>query len=470
MMRFNLLDILRAEAGPVRASELAERHGVSYPTVWRAVKAADQAVAQWKDGRVSYLAAARDPFQLPVRAVRPDGGVDTLESIILLASGGTRWVDWRGQPRLFEGLPPDVAHARPQGFLGRAFAHRHAAEYRVARNPDDWSDDDVLRMLSKLGDDLPGDLIVGEAAFQRYLLSDPATQAVDFTDLDRAFPEFAARAIAGEAPGSSPGGEQPKFTAVIRDAAGDLRHVIVKFSPTLSGDAPAAATRWADLLACEAIALEVLDEGGFDVARSHLLDAGERRFLISERFDRVGATGRRGLISLGAIDDEYFGQRTTTWVGAAYRLEHAGMVSPESAEQLATLYAFGVLIANSDMHYGNASLQQNRVDGAAFPMSLAPVYDMLPMLYAPQRTEVRPVDFRPAVAITGLGAHALRHAAELAQEYWARCAESPWLSSAFREIATRNRDIVEGTEQSAPRSVDGLRPAHEAPLRSSPRG
>ena len=206
------------------------------------------------------------------------------------------------------------------------------------------------------------------------------------------------------------------------------------------------------------------------MAHSNLLDAGGRRFLISERFDRVGATGRRGLISLGAIDDEYFGQRTTTWVGAAYRLEHAGMVSPESAEQLATLYAFGVLIANSDMHYGNASLQQNRVGGAAFPMSLAPVYDMLPMLYAPQRTEVRSVDFQPTVAITGLGAQDLRRAAELAQEYWARCAESPWLSSAFREIAARNRGIVDGATQSASWSADGLLPAHEAPLRSSPRG
>ncbi len=426
----------------MRASELAEKHGVSYPTVWRLVRQGGQAVAQWKDGRISYLAATREPFQIPVRVVRPDGGVNDLPALILLLSGGTRWLDWRGQPRLFEGLPPDVAHSRPQGFLGRGFAQRYAAQYGFARNPDDWEDDQVLRVLADLGDDLPGDLIVGEPAFQRYLATDLEAQALDVAEIERQFPRFAERAIAGEAPGSSPGGEQPKFTAVIRDERGQLQHVIVKFSPAIQGESDAAGVRWSDLLACEAIALEVLHEGGFDVARSHLLDAGGRRFLISDRFDRVGATGRRSLISLGAIDDEYFGRRETTWVGASYRLRNAGMVGPEDEQRLARLYAFGVLIANSDMHYGNASLQQERTADARFPMSLAPVYDMLPMLYAPQRTEVREVAFRPQVAIPGLGAESLRQALALAREYWSRCAESPEISPAFRAIAAENHRVV----------------------------
>ena len=464
------MSALRDAGGPVRASELAEQHGVSYPTVWRLARQGGQAVAQWKQGRISYLAATRSPFQIPVRVVRPDGGVDEMPALTLLLSGGTRWIDWRGQPRLFEGLPPDVAHARPQGFLGRGFAHRHAAQYGFARNPDDWEDDQVLRVLADLGDDLPGDLIVGEPAFQRYLATDLEAQALDVAEIESEFPRLAERAIAGEAPGSSPGGEQPKFTAVLRDERGQLQHVIVKFSPAIQGESDAAGVRWSDLLACEAIALEVLQEGGFDVARSHLLDAGGRRFLISERFDRVGATGRRSLISLGAIDDEYFGRRETTWVGASYRLRNAGMVGAEDEQRLATLYAFGVLIANSDMHYGNASLQLDRTEGAEFPLRLSPVYDMLPMQYAPQRTEVREVSFRPQLAIAGLGSDSLRQAAGLASEYWARCTESSDLSPAFRTIAGENCRIVGDSVSLAPSDIARTSRPQEAPRRASPRG
>ena len=40
----------------------------------------------------------------------------------------------------------------------------------------------------------------------------------------------------GELPGSSAGGEQPKFTALKKDPRGDLSHVIVKFSPKGDND------------------------------------------------------------------------------------------------------------------------------------------------------------------------------------------------------------------------------------------
>lgn len=441
-MSFNLLQALRVHNAPVRASKLAERHGVSYPTMWRAAKAAGPQVAQWKQGRERILALAREPFRVPVRAVRPDGGVDELESLLPLLAG-TRWIDWRGRPRLFAGLPPELNDARPQGFLGRAFAHRCAPRYGVARNPDAWSDDQVLQVLSETGDDLPGNLIIGEAAFQRFLRMDLDAVAVDEADLALALPRLAERAIAGEVPGSSPGGEQPKATAVVRRADGGLRHVMVKFSPVVTAPGDAAGTRWADLLACEAIALEVLADEGFAVARSRLLDSEGRRFLIAERFDRQGAVGRRSLVSLGAIDDEYFGQRATTWVGAAHRLQHAAMIGAEDALRLATLYAFGVLIANSDMHYGNIGLQQGSGESGEPALRLAPVYDMLPMLYAPQRTEVRAVEFQPQPAsIIGLGAGSARQALAMAQRYWARCADEPTLSVPFRGIAAANHRAI----------------------------
>jgi hypothetical protein len=42
---------------------------------------------------------------------------------------------------------------------------------------------------------------------------------------------LAAAATAGRVAGSSADGEQPKFSTLIHDAAGAVRHVLVKFSP-----------------------------------------------------------------------------------------------------------------------------------------------------------------------------------------------------------------------------------------------
>ena len=56
---------------------------------------------------------------------------------------------------------------RPQGFMGRSFATAHP-ELALGSDPAQWSDDDMLRALALFGDDLPGNLVVGEAAFARF--------------------------------------------------------------------------------------------------------------------------------------------------------------------------------------------------------------------------------------------------------------------------------------------------------------
>jgi len=68
----------------------------------------------------------------------------------------------------FEGLPYPVADSRSQGFLGRNFARHHASVLRVAEHPDDWSDDDILHVLSSVGFDLLGNLILGKAAYRQF--------------------------------------------------------------------------------------------------------------------------------------------------------------------------------------------------------------------------------------------------------------------------------------------------------------
>jgi serine/threonine protein kinase HipA of HipAB toxin-antitoxin module len=257
---------------------------------------------------------------------------------------------------------------------------------------------------------------------------------VTLTDAQRRtrYPQLVDQALAGELAGSSAGGEQPKFPVVIVDAEGSA-HVLVKFSEPL--ETP-TGRRWADLLLAEHHALAVIAESGLPAARSRVLEVGGRLFLEVRRFDRIGARGRRGLISLAAADDEFVGQRRH-WLDSAHALLRRRLLSAEDVERIAWLQAFGGLIGNTDMHFGNLSLFY---DGAA-PAALAPAYDMLPMCYAPQRGELRTPSFTPAPP-PPRGIASARRARESAQRYWMVVAEDQRVSAGFREIARANAVTV----------------------------
>ncbi|MFX6645051.1 HipA domain-containing protein, partial [Acinetobacter baumannii] len=91
------------------------------------------------------------------------------------------------------------------------------------------------------------------------------------------------------------------------------------------------------------------------------------------RFDRHGAHGRSGLCSLQALDHALLGSQRQRWDHAAAKLQALGQLDLTSLGQIRLLQAFGQLIENTDMHFGNLSLRP----GAT--LTLAPVYDMLPM-------------------------------------------------------------------------------------------
>src|SRR3546814_4455322 len=98
---------------------------------------------------------------------------------------------------------------------------------------------------------------------------DAPADAVAAGDRSVRYAQWAQAALAGEDVGSSPGGEQPKFTATVTTPDG--RHaVLVKFAVADSGQ---AARRWTDLLACEHIALQCLRAAGLPAAASELVDA-----------------------------------------------------------------------------------------------------------------------------------------------------------------------------------------------------
>jgi serine/threonine protein kinase HipA of HipAB toxin-antitoxin module len=94
------------------------------------------------------------------------------------------------------------------------------------------------------------------------------------------------------------------------------------------------------------------------------------------------------------------------------------------------IFTFGGLIANTDRHFGNVAMF-DRYDGR---FSLAPVYDMLPMLFAPQNDQVIERGFAPAdPAAETMSVY--RRARALAEQFWARVLADARVSEEFRAIA-----------------------------------
>jgi hypothetical protein len=422
--------------------------GVSRPTLMRAVRAAGPAVLSiGRARRTSY--AARRPLRgsmAPLPLFRVDAQARTEQvgalhlayptGTVLALDGSWEWpLDADMRDGWFDGLPYPLQDLRPQGFLGRAFAREHAALLQVSEHPQDWHDDDVLHALSLLGTDLSGNYLLGEPAYRRWLdqLLQPVKVVADDT-LAAAYPAMAQRAMQGGAEGSSAAGEFPKFSAV-RDRGEGPVHVLVKFS----GSDPSPGTqRWSDLLVCEHLAgLSLPALPGLRAAQAHIHRAGERSFLEVERFDRHGAHGRSPLCSWAALNDAWFGLAGRPWWEAAARLQGAGLIDEASRDAITCLWHFGQLIANTDMHDGNLSF----VPGSP-GLRLAPVYDMLPMLYAPQRgVELPERAFTPRLPLPAEQA-LWQHAAAAAIHFWQRASQDARISPAFRQTCADNAGAV----------------------------
>lgn len=437
----DLTSALRALGGMASSPDLQARLGLSQPSVSRLL------APLLADGRVVAVGSARARRyllprevegvgrQVPIHAVQADGRLTFFGTLYPLAGGGF-WMDEadrdHGQSARHDSLPWFLYDMRPQGFLGRGFASAHPG-LQLPANLAHWSDDHILKALVNAGEDLPGNLIVGATAFDRFhALSTPLhTAAPVVADPATQYPALAAQALDQSATGSSAGGEQPKFSAV-RDG----HPVLVKFSPA---DDSAVSQRWRDLLLCEALALQTLGAGGIAAAPTQAVQAGGRVFLESRRFDRTPQCGRVGMVSLEVYDRQYIGQGTN-WVDTAQRSDRAGpeRLTADDVQTIGLLDAFGALIANTDRHHGNLSLllQDHR-------WRLAPAYDMLPMLYAPVAGEVVPRDFatlppRPTVHTLAVWPQAR----ELALRFWQAAAVDERISTAFRVMAQANESLV----------------------------
>jgi hypothetical protein len=443
-----LVEALRARPAARGSALRADLGGLTQPTFSRLVaQAGDRVVAIGRTRSTRYFATRDIPAvgrAIPLHRVGESGQVAQIGLVHPIHRGGV-WVEaalplpayLRGERAdgWFEGLPYFIDDMRPQGFLGRTFA-RKRPHLGLPDNPAHWREDDALVALARAGEDCPGELVLGNESLEAYYRARIA-EPEPIREADRAarYVHAAAQTLAGTPPGSSAGGEQPKFAVAIHDDDA-VRHVLVKFSPPVHTP---VGRRSADLLVAELLALETLRGAGFATSSAAIVEADDRTFLEVERFDRVGSFGRRCALTLLGLDNEFFG-KLDRWSLAAARLAAAGWLSTADADRLARLELFGRFIANTDMNFGNVSLQP----AGGNLLVLAPVYDMLPMLYAPvgdeivaREFDVTPPDVARERDWTEMGA--------LAGSFWRTVARDNRISSTMREIARDNAHTIDRT-------------------------
>ena len=411
--------------GPAKANALAQALKVSQPTVSRAISTLGDDVVHFGAAR-SIQYALRDRLRADLEAtvyrVTAVGTLETLGTLIPVRPGGFVMLGAGGARLHSDGLPWWIFDMRPQGYLGRAYCQRHGQRLGLPERLGDWSDTHVLRAILDQGDDMPGNLLIGPTARDQFVNA-PDPVPIAAAQKLRTYAQLADMAARGEVAGSSAAGGQPKFTAYAEQADGTAAHVMVKFTAEL--DTPVSA-RWRDLLLAEHVALQVLRDHGVPAAQSVTWVHGTQRFLEVQRFDRLGARGRRALHSFAALDAEFVGSGGN-WPVIARGLLKECVITAQAFDTACLLWVFGTLIGNTDMHSGNLScLSEGRG-----PYELAPAYDMTPMAFAP--TAGGGLTIRALELTVGeqVSAAAWKEALAMAQVFVRRLEDEEGLSAGF---------------------------------------
>lgn len=438
-----LAPLLRSRA-PVSATELARALGVNRATIGRVLSGFGSDLITMGAARATRYALRRDirgaGNQWPVYRINEQGRASEwarLEAVherLWRVRWSIRAPEWAGhfmdRGGIWSGFPFFLSDLRPQGFLGRTIARRVSRTLQVPEDPRLWSDDDIVVFMQSEGGDLSGDLILGDDCLRRAL----AGILEGAVETETRYPELAILASI-EPPGSSVGGEHPKFATSLANMPGGGRDVLVKFSPPMD---QAAGRRWADLLLGEWHAHVLLSGIGLATPGARILDLAGRRFLEVPRFDRTPAGGRRGIVQLESLHAAAVGSHSRGWSAAMEELRLCGLTSHDAVETAQRLQAFGELIGNTDMHFGNLSLWLDDT----LPFRIGPCYDMLPMLWAPtSQGELMERVFTPLPPVPAAMA-AWRAAYPLALEFWRNLAADERLSAEFAGFARSALDTL----------------------------
>lgn len=448
----HLLKLLFLSEGVVSATDISRKLGVSQPTVSRLIRE-DRTIVRVAGGRSTRYGMLRDPglgkSQWPLYHIDTEGQVTEVGLLHALCGGhqGLWWLEgadhWpilkhrEFKSGIFEDLPWFLLDKRPQGYLGRQFAHWAARTKGYPENPARWNSDQILWSLLEHGSDLSGAFILGDYGLKQFHELSSHLYPSDKNKRAEEYALYVQQLQQGEVIGTSAGGEQPKFVATRKEATrGKILQVIVKFSPQT--DLP-AGQRWSDLLIAEQQATNLLGKITGKPQKTTLLHSGKRVFLESLRFDRTGLRGRKAIVSLEALDGAFLGMNGSSWTDTASELLKQQLIRQEDADIIAFYWHFGNLIGNTDMHYGNLSFYLN----PDAPLEVCPPYDMLPMFYAPSNNgEILSRQFHPKLPLPRERTIWLK-AAEAAITFWQELSSNPLLSKEFIAIAkTHERAII----------------------------
>jgi len=370
-----------------------------------------------------------DRTRPPRYTVDPNGSAVNVGTLRPLINGGFFVSPLTGTPTVlmgakgdgyFDDLPYFLADLRPQGFIGRHIAAAlHAQTDNFPPNPRNWTINHIGRYLIANGEDLPCNFKIGPSTGAS-LKRQPIPSSSDD------YPRLADEVMQGIPPGSSAGGEQPKFTAFTDDIR---EHVIVKFSPVSSTE---LSLRWRDILLTEYHATGALHSIDFPAAQTRIFEIDDRIFLESQRFDRTGEYGRMPMISLQAIDAEFVCEGDN-WPRVLRELMRQKLINHRHVNDAEFLWDFGRLINNSDMHLGNLSLG---IEEDAF--QLLPTYDMCSMGFAPVAGTLSPYHFHPPDADSLMTSQSqkprLNLLLETAKAFWNSVAEDDRISDDFKRF------------------------------------
>ena len=321
------------------------------------------------------------------------------------------------QSKIYGDLPFFLDDLRPSGFLGRLIPRAHP-ELGLPHDIRSWTADHSLNYLVRLGWNEVGNFILGNQAF---ILHQKQTRLKQQDVSASEYPKLAQEILLKGNAGSSAEGEQPKFFV-------PERGLFVKFSPAVRDN---LSQRVADLLVSEHLVHETLNEFGMNAISSKIVQENNQIFLEMERFDREGK-GRRGIISLRAMNAEFVG-KPGRWSEVCEALVGLRIISQEIHAKTMRVELFGQMIANTDMHEGNLSFYFENLKCG----DLAPVYDMLPMHYAPQQNQLIEREWEwplplPEQKEDWIWAH------QAALVFWGKIRMENRISKEFREIAAQN--------------------------------
>ena len=366
--------LLSANAS-LSAIELQAATGKSQPSISLAIAQLGDRVCKLGAARSTRYALTKDILGLPANQflhftdeagrISEFGTLTQLHSrqIVVRAKSKRQWISAPGE------LPWFLKPLRPQGFLGRQYLQMRPD---FPSDPDIWTAEQALYIAANHAADPPG--AFGLGVFKAWRAPETTTEigarALRYDQL--------AAAIGKTLPaGSSAGGEQPKFLTGLANGPA-YHHLIVKFSPPRESP---FGKRWRALLHLEHLAQMILREHGIEAAQTRIVESSVRTYLESQRFDRIGLEGKRQVVAIDALHDEFVDAPRRNWIHTTEVLADKKLITSAELSAVARIYAFGQFIGNTDMHYGNLSFFVDNVDKAS--LTLAPVYDMLPMMWRP---------------------------------------------------------------------------------------